>query len=111
MQECAVKAWELNKQGIATFYMPTLPNWYPGAQPHHQAEAEGVAENLDNLWLRLIEIADWVFVMNIGGYIGERTAIEIAYARSLGKQIQYEQLRPDGTDMKHQQKQTKATKI
>jgi hypothetical protein len=90
VQHCAVKAWELNKQGIATFFMPTLPQWYPGAQDHHQAEHEGVAENLDNLWLRLIEMADCVFVMNIGGYIGERTSIEIAYAQSLNKPVEYE---------------------
>lgn len=87
---CAVKAWELNKQGVATFFMPTLPNWYPGVQEHHQAESEGVAKNLDDLWLRLISLADSVFVMNIGGYIGERTAIEIAFAKSLNKPVEYE---------------------
>ncbi len=88
--ECAVKAWELNKQGIATFYMPMLPMWYEGVQEHHQAEHEGVAENLDNLWLQLIAMSDEVFVMNINGYIGERTAIEIAHAKKLGKPVKYE---------------------
>jgi hypothetical protein len=95
VEECAVKAWELNKQGIATFYMPLLPSWYPGAMPHHQAEAEGVASNLDNLWLKLIEMSDEIIVMNLPvpgheqGYIGERTAIEIRYAEAAGKPITY----------------------
>ena len=91
VQECAVKAWELNKQGIATFFMPTLPEWYPNVQEHHQAEHEGVAKNLDDLWLRLIAMADEVFIMNVGGYIGERTAIEAAHAKALGKKVSYEQ--------------------
>ena len=87
--ESAVKAWELNKQGIATFFMPLLPQWYPGVHEHHQAEAEGVAENLDNLWLRLIEMADEVFVVNCGGYIGQRTRIEIEHAKKLAKPVNY----------------------
>src|SRR5450759_2136090 len=62
--ESAVKAWEFNKQGIATFFMPLLPMWYPGVQEHHQAEAENVAVNLDNLWLQLSQMADEVFVVN-----------------------------------------------
>jgi hypothetical protein len=83
----AVKAWEFNKQGVATFFMPLLPAWYAGVQEHHQAEAEGVAEALDNLWLQLIEMADAIYVVNHDGYIGERTAIEIAHARKLGKPV------------------------
>jgi hypothetical protein len=93
--ESAVKAWELNKQGIATFYMPLLPQWYRGVQEHHQAEAENVAENLDNLWLKLIEMSDEIFVVNCAipghenGYIGQRTRIEINHALSLGKPVRY----------------------
>ena len=93
--ESAVKAWEFNKQGIATFFMPLLPQWYPGVHEHHQAEAEGVSENLDNLWLRLIEMSDEVFVVNCAipgyedGYIGQRTRIEINHALSLGKPVNY----------------------
>ena len=87
--ESAVKAWEFNKQGIATFFMPLLPQWYPGVQEHHQAESENVASNLDNLWLRLIEMSDEIFIVNCGGYIGERTRIEINHALSLGKPVNY----------------------
>ncbi len=85
----AVKAWELNKQGIAAFFMPMLPTWYPGVQEHHQAEAEGVAKNLDDLWLELIKMADSVFVVNVGGYIGDRTRIEIKHALDLGKSVEF----------------------
>lgn len=93
--ESAVKAWELNKQGIATFFMPLLPMWYPGVQEHHQAEAENVAANLDNLWLELIAMSDEIFVVNCPderdpkGYIGERTRIEINHALKLGKPVRY----------------------
>ena len=93
--ESAVKAWELNKQGVATFFMPLLPMWYPGVQEHHQAEAEGVAANLDNLWLELIAMSDEIFVVNCPderdpkGYIGERTRIEINHALKLGKPVRY----------------------
>ena len=94
--ESAVKAWELNKQGIATFFMPLLPMWYPGVQEHHQAEAENVAANLDNLWLELIAMSDEIFVVNCSipghenGYIGERTRIEINHALKLGKPVRYQ---------------------
>ncbi len=93
--ESAVKAWELNKQGIATFFMPLLPMWYPGVQEHHQAEAENVAANLDNLWLELIAMSDEIFVVNCAilghenGYIGQRTRIEINHALKLGKPVRY----------------------
>lgn len=44
---------------------------------------------LDTLHLRKIEMADYVLVLNRGGYIGESTSREIAYAKSLGKYVQY----------------------
>lgn len=44
---------------------------------------------LDELHLRKIDLADVVFVINPGGYIGESTAREIAYAEEHGKPVQY----------------------
>ncbi len=44
---------------------------------------------LDELHLRKIDMSDEVFVVNPGGYIGESTAKEIAYAKKIGKPIQY----------------------
>ena len=57
----------------------------------HGGEALGqeVAEQLDELHLRKIDLADCVLVLNVGGYIGESTAKEIAYAEDTGKSIMY----------------------
>lgn len=45
--------------------------------------------NLDELHLRKIDLADRVFVLNVGGYIGKSTTREIAYARKLKKPVEY----------------------
>ncbi len=44
---------------------------------------------LDALHLRKIDLADRVLVVNPGGYIGESTSREIAYARAAGKPISF----------------------
>jgi len=44
---------------------------------------------LDALHLRRIDLADRVLVVNPGGYIGESTSREIAYARATGKPISF----------------------
>lgn len=44
---------------------------------------------LDDLHLRKIDMADEVFVVNVGGYIGESTRREIAYAASHRKPVRY----------------------
>lgn len=49
----------------------------------------GVKEMLDEMHLRKIDLADEIFVINVGGYIGESTRREIAYARSTGKPVRY----------------------
>ena len=49
----------------------------------------GVKEMLDDMHLRKIDLADEVFVINVGGYIGESTRREIAYAEKTGKIIKY----------------------
>ena len=36
-----------------------------------------------------IDMADTVFVVNVGGYIGSHTAREIEYAKDKGKKIEY----------------------
>jgi hypothetical protein len=41
------------------------------------------------LHLRKIDLADRVLVVNPGGYIGESTSKEIAYARATGKPISF----------------------
>ena len=44
---------------------------------------------LDAIHLRKIDLADRVLVVNPGGYIGESTSREIAYARSTGTPISF----------------------
>lgn len=44
---------------------------------------------LDALHLRKIDLADRVLVVNPGGYIGESTSREIAYARATGKAVSF----------------------
>lgn len=49
----------------------------------------GVKEMLDDMHLRKIDLADEIFVINVGGYIGESTKREIAYAKETGKKVNY----------------------
>lgn len=44
---------------------------------------------LDALHLRKIDLADRVLVVNPGGYVGESTSREIAYAHAIGKPISF----------------------
>jgi hypothetical protein len=46
-------------------------------------------EMLDDMHLRKIDLADEIFVINPGGYIGSSTASEIDYAKMTGKTIRY----------------------
>jgi hypothetical protein len=50
---------------------------------------EGVKEMLDDMHKRKIDMADGIFVINVGGYIGSSTRSEIAYAKAHGKSITY----------------------
>lgn len=49
----------------------------------------GVKEMLDDIHLRKIDMADEIFVINVGGYIGESTRREIDYATKRGKTVSY----------------------
>jgi hypothetical protein len=49
----------------------------------------GVKTMLDDMHLRKIDLADEIFVINVGGYIGESTRREIAYAHQHGKTVNY----------------------
>lgn len=68
--------------------------FYPHAKAKH-GHGEGVGHDsvekvmLDELHKRKIDLADYVYVINPGGYIGDSTASEIEYALALGKRIVY----------------------
>lgn len=49
----------------------------------------GTKEMLDDMHLRKIDMADEIYVINVGGYIGESTKREIAYAEKTRKTINY----------------------
>lgn len=54
-----------------------------------KSEYDRIKEELDQLHLRKIEMADQVLILNVNNYIGESTARELAHAKSLGKQIRF----------------------
>ena len=59
----------------------------------HSGDAEvwndGVKDMLDDMHKRKIDMADEIFVINVGGYIGSSTRSEIEYAKSTGKLVRY----------------------
>ena len=46
-------------------------------------------EMLDDMHKRKIDMADEIFVINVGGYIGSSTQSEIEYAEAAGKAVLY----------------------
>ena len=50
---------------------------------------EGTKEMLDDMHKRKIDMADGIFVINVGGYIGSSTRSEIEYALAHGKEVKY----------------------
>lgn len=50
---------------------------------------EGVKAMLDDMHKRKIDMADRIFVINVGGYIGASTLSEIDYAIATGKGVDY----------------------
>lgn len=46
-------------------------------------------EMLDDMHKRKIDMADEIYVINVGGYIGSSTRSEIEYAKATGKTVRY----------------------
>ena len=51
--------------------------------------APGTKEMLDDMHKRKIDMADEIYVINVGGYIGSSTKSEIEYAKATGKPVRY----------------------
>ena len=51
--------------------------------------APGTKEMLDDMHKRKIDMADEIYVLNVGGYIGESTRGEIEYAKKNGRAVRY----------------------
>lgn len=60
-----------------------------GHSGDNEVFSEGVKEMLDDMHKRKIDMADEIFVINKGGYIGESTRSEIEYAHKTGKVVNY----------------------
>ena len=58
-----------------------------GHSGDNEVWAPGTKEMLDDMHKRKIDMADEIFVVNKGGYVGESTRSEIDYARKTGKSV------------------------
>ena len=68
---------------LGMFSLPDLPDYDWSVDP---SDLKG---RLGGIHLQKIRMADEVFIVDPGGYVGESTRREIAYATSLGKPVRY----------------------
>ena len=54
-----------------------------------EALNDEVKAMLDDIHKRKIDMSDEIFVINVGGYIGNSTKSEIEYAKAHGKEVKY----------------------
>ncbi len=93
---------DLTLAGVIVVAPATMPATVSAAGPATMPDAEDspagtagavvTAEQraaLGALHLRKIDLADRVLVVNPGGYVGESTQREIAYARATGKPVSF----------------------
>lgn len=60
-----------------------------GHSGDNEVWSEGTKEMLDDMHKCKIDMADSIYVINVGGYVGESTRSEIEYAKKNGKAIEY----------------------
>lgn len=88
--EMLVTQWNFTKQGNVVLSWCALPDGYfQGEDKTHIGDQEGVKEIVDEVHKRKIDLADEVFVINIGGYIGDSTTSEIKYALEHNKPVKF----------------------
>jgi hypothetical protein len=68
---------------LGMFRLPDLPDY------DWASDSAGLKARLGALHFQKIRMADEVYVVDPGGYLGESTRREIAYAESLGKPVRY----------------------
>ena len=66
-----------------------------GRSGDNEVWTAGTKEMLDDMHKRKIDMADEIFIINVGGYIGSSTRSEIEYAKENGKPINYLEPDPD----------------
>jgi SAM-dependent methyltransferase len=72
-----------NVNSLGMFILPERPDYDWTA---HTSDLRG---RLSRVHFQKIRLADEVYVVDPGGYVGESTQREIAYAQSLGKPVRY----------------------
>ena len=60
-----------------------------GHSGDNEVWSAGTKEMLDDMHKHKIDMADEIFVINKGGYIGSSTRSEIEYAKAKGKAVRY----------------------
>ncbi|HEV7203094.1 MAG TPA: hypothetical protein VGN18_00720 [Jatrophihabitans sp.] len=68
---------------LGMFSLPELPNY------DWTADSSDLKGRLGDVHFQKIRMADEVYVVDPGGYVGDSTRREIAYAESLGKPVRY----------------------
>lgn len=79
---------DANRRFTLKGYIVLMPGVF-GHSGDREALDPEVKAVLDNMHFRKIDLSDEVFVLNVGGYVGESTAREIAYAVSHGRPVRY----------------------
>lgn len=88
--EMLILQWELTKRGHVVLSWCALPDsYFDGDDKSHLGDVEGVKDIVDEVHKRKIDLSDEVYVVDIGGYIGDSTWSEIAYARQAGIPVRY----------------------
>ncbi len=87
----AVVGWILERdEGVIAMGLHLMPIWYTrGKIPNHLAEHENVAEQMDKLHLRKIDLSDEIFVVNRNDLVGESTTKEINHAKERNLPIRW----------------------
>ena len=68
---------------LGMFSLPDLPDY------DWTADSSDLRGRLGRMHFQKIRMADEVYIVDPGGYVGESTRREIAYAASLGKPVRY----------------------
>ena len=66
-----------------------------GHSGDNEVAKANIKEMLDDMHKRKIDLADEIFVINVGGYIGNSTKSEIEYAKMTNKRVRYYQNEAD----------------
>jgi predicted phosphodiesterase len=87
MEEMLAANRDLTLAGVIV----VAPGVFSGAEDRETAEQMTNEQKtaLGALHLRKIDLADRVLVVNPGGYVGDSTSREIAYAHATGKPVSF----------------------